>query len=137
MTASNIGRGALVLATTLFVASAGLQLNDPDPLLWVLAYLAAAACTGLAAFRRPLPWGATLAGALVALAGAAWLAWVVFFSGASNPMYPGQEPTGWLIVDTEQGREMGGLAIIAAALLPLALHTRAHAGRVVESRDLP
>ena len=45
-----------LLLTALFLVSAGLQLNDPDPVLWTVLYLAIAVICGLAAFQRYNRW---------------------------------------------------------------------------------
>jgi len=59
----------------LFVVTAALQLNDPDPLYWVVAYLATAAVGVAALFGRPLlalsrvAIGLTVAGLLISVPG--------------------------------------------------------------------
>jgi len=40
------------LLSLMFLAFALLQINDPDPLLWILIYLAMAVLCGLAAFNK-------------------------------------------------------------------------------------
>ncbi len=59
----------------LFVVTASLQLNDPDPLYWLVSYLAVAVTAGLASFGRrfkPLSRvaiGLTLAGLMLSVSG--------------------------------------------------------------------
>ena len=69
-------RALNVLFLVAFLASAAVQLNDPDPARWIALYLAAAGACGLRLAGKPwrLPagvvlavaggWGATLAGEL-------------------------------------------------------------------------
>lgn len=45
--------GALTL---IFVIFAALQYNDPDPLMWILYYLAVSVITGAAAIGKYLKW---------------------------------------------------------------------------------
>ncbi|HLF64978.1 MAG TPA: transmembrane 220 family protein [Saprospiraceae bacterium] len=44
----------------LFVVSAALQYNDPDPLLWISLYLAVALICGFAAFNKYNRWATLL-----------------------------------------------------------------------------
>lgn len=46
--------------TALFVVSAALQLNDPDPLFWISLYLAAAVICAFAAFDKYNRWATLL-----------------------------------------------------------------------------
>ena len=41
-----------LILTGLFVLFAAFQLNDPDPLFWVLVYVVMAVISGMAAFRK-------------------------------------------------------------------------------------
>lgn len=62
-----------LLPALLFAWSAYVQWNDPDPVVWILAYGAVATCCALAAFgRRPR---AAITVLLVALGG--WMLWMV------------------------------------------------------------
>jgi hypothetical protein len=108
-----------------FVAFAWLQLNDPDPVPWVLAYGFTAALSGVAAFR-PLPpllagaWGAICA------ASAGLILWM--WDGNSAPMGP--ESQG--IFAEEVVREAVGLGLVTAWMAVLAVHgwlARRHAER--------
>lgn len=72
----------LFFLTAMFVIFAALQLNDPDPLLWVPLYLVPAGAALVAAFAW-LGYGLTVAYA--ALAG--WW-WPAHFDGVTGPMPP-------------------------------------------------
>ena len=96
------------LAAAVFLLSAAVQLNDPDPLRWVILYtvaalLAAAAPLGRAGFRRA-------SGALALLAGA-WGAWIL--SGDLPPLGTSLDPQ-MKAPGAEQWREGLGLMLIAA-----------------------
>ena len=100
----------------LFSLSVGLQVNDPDPVRWMLMYGAGAIAAGALPAHRL----AALPAALVGLAAATWgaylakeVAGVLHFSDL------------WLKMSqkggaVEVGREAGGLALIALFLLPAA-----------------
>jgi len=49
-----------LLLTALFVVSAGLQLNDPDPWFWTAMYLSVAVICGFAAFSQYNRWAILL-----------------------------------------------------------------------------
>ena len=49
-----------LLLTALFLVSAGLQLNDPDPWLWTALYLSVAVICGFAAFGQYNRWAILL-----------------------------------------------------------------------------
>ncbi|GAA4348065.1 hypothetical protein GCM10023185_03630 [Hymenobacter saemangeumensis] len=91
----------------MYLAFAYLQLNDPDPALWVTLYLVPAAVMAWAATAREMPrWlPAGLALAYVALA--LWW-WPARFDGLTGPMNPG--------TTVEEGRESLGLLIAALGL---------------------
>ncbi|WP_160328168.1 transmembrane 220 family protein [Solirubrum puertoriconensis] len=90
----------------LLVAFAGLQLNDPDPLLWVTLYLLPAATLAWAA-ARPLPRWVPAVLALAYLGLSAWW-WPTRFDGVTGPMNPG--------TTIEDAREALGLLICASCL---------------------
>ncbi len=115
-----IKRAFALLFAGLFVWSAYLQLNDPDPVLWVLVYGIAAALCFACVLKRDLATAMRVFAAF-ALLGAAISAFEVWF-GEPRLMFPDNEMTGWVIVDTEEGREMGGLAIIAIVLALLSIN---------------
>lgn len=116
-TPNPVKRALALLFAGLFAWSAFLQLNDPDPLFWVLIYgLSSALCLAVV-FKQNLPRVLRLF-ALLAAVGAVWSAYVVWF-GEPNVMFPADDLTGWVLVDMEEGREMGGLTIISAVLAGL------------------
>ena len=108
----------------LFVLSVAVQYNDPDPVRWMLIYLAAATSCVLAALGRDhriFP----AAVALVELVWAAMLAPQVIGS-----VQPGELLGAWEMKDArvEVGREMYGLLIIAAWMsLIVVVELRRHA----------
>lgn len=108
----------------LFVYGGVVQFNDPDPVIWVATYGAAAICSFFTAAGRPLPTAVVGTIAAATAIWSIWLATIVFGGGDVRQMFPDQEKTGIVIVDTEEGREMGGLAIIAATLAGLAIAGR-------------
>jgi hypothetical protein len=116
------------LMAVLFLFSALVQYNDPDPWTWMTFYGAAAIVSGWAAFRPSAPLvGAAL---IVALAGMIWAATIA-------PRVVGH--VGWSELYTEfgmksqaveEGREMTGLLVVVAWMVALAL---AHRRRGVSS----
>lgn len=103
-----------------FVLSVAVQYNDPDPLVWMLVYGAAAAACLLFALRR-LPWAVPAAVGLVALV---WLAALV-------PDVLGKVGFGEMFESiqmkdprVEVGREAGGLFLIVAWMAVLAVAAR-------------
>lgn len=108
----------------LFLVSAGVQYNDPDPWLWILFYLIAAGITGLAIAGREmfLPY----IGAIGYIAGAI-LVW---------PDLGGEY---WL--DVEEARESLGLAVGGVWLAVLSVYryrrrtARTHAAREAMQTD--
>lgn len=101
----------------LFLLGVGVQLNDPDPLRWILLYLAAATASLLAAAGRNR-WPLPAATALVALAWAAILA-----PGALGEARVTELVGAWEMKDSrvEEGREAYGLLIVFAWMAVLAL----------------
>lgn len=113
-------RVLFALLALLFSWAALLQLNDPDPFLWVGLYgLAAALCgAAVAAVRLPVWIGSVLAA--ITLGWAGWEAWIVWGPAEATPMFhpesgqPGRSaPDGLMAL--EEAREMFGLLFIAAA----------------------
>lgn len=86
--------------TVVFLASAAVQLNDPDPLRWIAAYGLAAALCGAAVARRRVR---ALAGALGLVALAACVGVLRAWAAGGGPL------------TDELGREAGGLLLIALA----------------------
>lgn len=91
----------------MFVFFAALQLNDPDPALWVPLYLVPAALMAWAArgVRGPR-WLLWLAAVVYVGLGIWW--WPSHFDGVTGPMNPH--------TTVEEGREALGLFICAACL---------------------
>lgn len=110
MRASRIWTGANVLMLLVFLLSLVVQFNDPDPARWVAVYGLAAMACGLETVRRG-SWMVPALVGIAALAGAAILA----------PRVAGQVRIAELLqsyemksVEVEEGREVGGLLIVAA-----------------------
>jgi hypothetical protein len=107
----------------LFLFGAIVQWNDPDPLRWMIAYLAAAGVSGSAALGqlRPLPTGIVLAGLV------AWLVlWLPAFAHTSLDAMQHFGMSG--SVEEEEVREAWGLLLLAlwtGVLLALSLRRRA------------
>jgi hypothetical protein len=105
-------RVAQVLMAIAFVLSVAVQVNDPDPIQWMLVYGAAAIATIWAAIRpEAIPrW-------LPALVGVAALAWAAILA----PQVMGKVQVRELFASWEMksprvevARETGGLLIVAA-----------------------
>ena len=104
----------------LFVLAASVQLNDPDPFVWISLYLSAAAFSVAYAFQK-LPSYLAVALALVAFLWA--LALVPTFWGQVSLT----EVFGYVGMKTEEAevaREFGGLMIVAAWMGVLGLRGR-------------
>jgi hypothetical protein len=93
----------------LFLYAVYVQHNDVDPIRWMLVYAAAAAFSLMAAFRR-IPFVVLLALSLVSLIWAATIA----------PSVIGKQS----LVDSEEGREMLGLALVAVWTAVLMVQVR-------------
>lgn len=91
-----------------FGMSVIVQYNDPDPLVWMLMYGAAAVATFLR-FRGQLHWGISLTVGLIALVWAATLAPHVIGKVGFSEMFESYEMKS---TPVEMAREMGGLLII-------------------------
>jgi hypothetical protein len=105
------------LFAALFLFGAAVQYNDPDPLRWVLIYLAAAIVAILAAMGRAPRVGAAIVGAFASL----WAA-------SLSPAVVGRVPflrmfESWEMKDVrvEESREMYGLLLIATAMAIVAV----------------
>ena len=92
---------------TVFVLSAAVQYNDPDPLAWVAIYLAAAAVSMAALGAIPVARVAIAVGA-AALIWAATLLPVV----ARSSLPALFESWEMMSADVEEGREIGGLLLV-------------------------
>lgn len=98
------------LGAALFLLSAAVQLNDPDPLRWILIYTTAALLAALAPLRHP--WLRRASGAL-ALGATLWGAWIL--SGdlpAADAQILTRDPA-MKSPGTEQWREGLGLTFVA------------------------
>lgn len=97
----------------LFSLSVGLQVNDPDPAVWMAMYGAAAIASALLPSRRIFAGLAVLVG-LVAAAWGAYLGSQVFDQLEFSDLWLKMSEKGGAV---EVGREAGGLAIVALGLL--------------------
>ncbi len=109
-----------IIMAVLFVISAVLQYNDPDPLAWVAVYLAGAAVlTGwLRGKSVRLP---------AALLAAVCLGWAMsLFPGFWGSIEPGEMVQAMKAErpQIEESREAGGLLILAVTMLPLVFQPR-------------
>lgn len=118
------------LMAAILVLSAGLQLNDPDPVVWVAIYAAAALLAALAATGRRPAWRRPVA-LVVAFVALGWALSVAF----SSPRVP---PLGELVGDwrmyasgVEERRETLGLLWIACWSALVALPARRGVTRAV------
>ena len=94
----------------LFAFAAAVQYNDPDPLQWMAMYGLAMLACGLARAGR-------LPRLLTALAGLGALVWAgTLAPGVVERVSLGElfQSYGMLSTAVEEGREMGGLLIVAA-----------------------
>ncbi|HEY5923095.1 MAG TPA: transmembrane 220 family protein [Kofleriaceae bacterium] len=101
------------MLAVVFAMSAGLQINDPDPLRWMLIYGAAAIAIGVLPARRYLSLAAIAIG-LFAAGWAAYLGQQVFTVIDVSDLWMKMSDKGGAV---EVGREAGGLAIVALGLL--------------------
>lgn len=105
MTPLGVASGVMA---ALFVFAVIVQHNDPDPVRWMAIYGAAAAVSAVfAAGRRPR-WPP-------ALVGAAALGWGATLVPRVASLPPGQLFSSWGMTGAamEEGRELGGLVIVA------------------------
>jgi hypothetical protein len=97
----------------LFALSVGLQINDPDPVRWMIIYAVAGIAVGLLPGRRELALVAIAIG-LFAAGWAAYLLHQVLHVIDFSDLWLKMSEKGGAV---EVGREAGGLAIIAIGLL--------------------
>jgi hypothetical protein len=102
----------------MFLFSAAVQLNDPDPLIWIAIYGAAALVCGMEIRRRTPVW-APVAVALIALVWAASL----YFGARDVPISSLFAEWEMRDVRVEEAREMYGLAIVAVWMIVIATVT--------------
>lgn len=112
-----------------FGFSAAVQVNDPDPLRWIVIYLLAGAACVLSFTRRVRVWFP----ALVAVIALAWSATLV-------PRVWGRVPFGDMFgafemrdLGVEESREMYGLGIVAVWMAVVAIR----AARASKTRARP
>lgn len=107
--------GANGIMLLLFLFSAAVQLNDPDPLVWMALYAAAAVVCGLEIRRRSPVW-VPLALALVAAS------WAATLHVRAHDVPVSALFAEWEMRDlrVEEAREMYGLTIVGAWMLLIA-----------------
>ena len=103
---------------TLFSLSVGLQVNDPDPVIWMVMYGTAALVVGVLPARRVLA-GPGIAVGLIAAGWGAYLGRQVVGTIGVGDLFSKMSEKGGAV---EVGREAGGLAIIAVSLLALSVY---------------
>jgi hypothetical protein len=112
-------RIASLLMAVLFLLSAALQYNDPDPLIWIALYVSAALAS-LTSSRSPArAWPPALVGGIS-------LVWAVAIGIRLEPGSPGRmfDEFGMESVAIEEAREATGLLIVAAWMVFLLLYAR-------------
>lgn len=114
-------RIASLLMGVLFLFGAAVQYNDPDPIRWMIVYLAASAQSFEVVSRVPGWWrpailsAATFAWALLILSTLEpWVVWRMF------------DQFGMTSLEIEEGRETLGLLIISAWMLGVTRWARNH-----------
>jgi hypothetical protein len=111
---------ANVVAIGTFVLFAALQLNDPDPWLWIPVYLAPAAISGVALAGRLPRWAPVVAAAAAVLAALPLLATGIHAEPAKVVSDMKMHAAG-----VEEAREAIGLLMIAGWMAVLAARPRA------------
>ena len=113
-----------LLLTAMFLFFASLQVNDPDPVVWILIYGSMAVVCVLAAFRIYVRW-------LMALQAAAYIIYCVLLapslkvwwnSGNRSELFSNLATMSHLYI--EESREFLGLVICLVALLVVFLRSR-------------
>jgi hypothetical protein len=106
-------RALAAVMAGLFAFSVYLQLNDPDPERWMAVYGAAALVCLLYVFGRCPAWLAGLVTAVALAWAAVWAPRVVGVTHVKDMFAEWHMTKG--NVHAEEGRELGGLAIIVLA----------------------
>jgi hypothetical protein len=108
----------------LFAFSAILQFNDPDALVWIAIYAAAAAASGLE-IRRSTPVWLPIMLALIAIV------WALSLAPRAQDVPLGALFAEWEMKDVhvEEAREMYGLTIVAVWMIAIATVTWLRAKR--------
>jgi hypothetical protein len=122
-------RTANLLMSVLFLFSAALQLNDPDPVRWVTMYGIAAAVCGWLAAAAPRGRPARALPLAVAIVAIAWAGLIAARSSGHVP--PPRLFESWEMKDTavEEDRELYGLLIVGAWMLIAGARPPARASR--------
>jgi len=109
-------KGLNRLAASVFVLFAVLQCNDPDPILWVVAY-ALAGCACMVWERGGLSRSRATALAFVALGSAALVA-----GAGPEALDASAALSDWqmMSVQAEVAREVGGLLVVGSWMMVLA-----------------
>jgi hypothetical protein len=107
-----------ILMALVFLVGAAVQYNDPDPVPWMLVYVAAAALS-FRAYRSAPPWWSP------ALLGAGTLVWTVVVAMGLDPAVVRQmfEEFGMRSLEIEEAREALGLLIITVWMFVLAVRS--------------
>lgn len=108
---------ANVLFGLAYVLSVVVQYNDPDPLLWMLLYGAAAAVCLAWALQRCPRW---LPAAVLAIA-VGWSGWIAVNIELGVPLTEALGDWGMHGQGSEEAREIGGLLLVGVWMLVLAL----------------
>ena len=110
---------ANVVAAALFTFAAAVQVNDPDPVLWIAIYAAAAVVAGLAARRGAAPLLVAVCLGIAALVWGARVAASVPGVETYTSMFDAWEMRSLAV---EQAREASGLFLVAAWMAALVIH---------------
>lgn len=107
---------ANVVMLAMFAFSVAVQYNDPDPLVWMAIYAAAAVVCGAEIRRKTPVWAA----ALVATIALAWSGWI---AARVHDVPIAALFASWEMKDVgvEEAREMYGLAIVAVWMIAVAV----------------
>ena len=108
-----------VLFALLFALAALLQLNDPDPAIWVTAYASAAGLAAAAALGRARFWPSALLAAGFAIGSLGILPSLLDAEREAFTSFRMQSPS------HEQSREAAGILLCAAYASWLAIRCRA------------
>ncbi len=126
---ANLGIGAMGL---LLLFGALVQYNDPDPWRWIVMYLIAAVAT-FSAILRPHAWKSA---AVIAVIATVWC--LALLPAAARTSFPDLFQS-WEMMSTEmeEGRELGGLLLIAVWTGFLALRGRKISDRSAAEQQGP
>ena len=105
----------------LFAFAAALQFNDPDPIRWIVIYVAACALSLVMYLKRRVP--PVLVLTVLAIA-AAWAATIAFAGPAASEYEHMFDAWEMKSPSVEEAREASGLLIVAAWMIVLLVRTR-------------